>query len=112
MSTEKALNYAMELNLNWVVVTEVSSAIRWLENGVLRHFPAFTVKTVDSLGAGDVFHGLFTLGLAEGNSEENSINFASAGAAIHCSRPSGKESVPNRDEIKKFLHNKNLHLGL
>ncbi len=110
MSTEKALNYAMELNRNWVGVTEGSSGIRWLENGVLRHFPAFKVKTVDTLGAGDVFHGIFTLGLAEGNSEENSIHFASAAAAIHCSRPSGKESVPNRDEIKKFLHNKNLFL--
>ena len=27
-------------------------------------------------------------------------------AAIHCSRPSGPKSIPNRDEIKNFLRNK------
>ena len=106
MSTEKALNYAMELNRGWVGVTEGSSGIRWLENGILRHFPAFEVKTVDTLGAGDVFHGIFALALAEGNSEEKAIYFASAAAAIHCSRSSGHKSIPNRDEIKNFLRNK------
>jgi len=107
MATEKALNYAMGLNHGWVGVTEGSSGIRWIENGILRHFPAFEVKTVDTLGAGDVFHGIFALGLAEGNSEENSIHFASAAAAIHCSRPSSsRKSIPNRDEIKNFLRNK------
>jgi sulfofructose kinase len=41
-----------------------------------------------------------------GVTEENSIYFASAAAAIHCSRPSCRESIPNRDEIKNFLRNK------
>jgi len=106
MSTEKALNYAAELNRGWVGVTEGSSGTRWLEKGSLRHAPAFEVKTVDTLGAGDVFHGIFALGLAEGNTEANSIYFASAAAAIHCSRPGGRKSIPDRDEIKNFLSNK------
>ena len=72
-STEEALNYALELNCGWVGVTEGSSGTRWLDKGVLRHFPAFNVNTVDTLGAGDVFHGIFTLCLAEGNTEENSL---------------------------------------
>ena len=106
-STEKALNYAVKLNRGWVGVTEGPGGTSWLDKGSLRHFPAFEVKTVDTLGAGDVFHGIFALGLAEGNSEENSIYFASAAAAIHCSRPSSsRKSIPNRDEIKNFLRNK------
>ena len=104
-STEKALNYAVELNRGWVGVTEGSSGTRWLEKGVLRHFPAFEVKTVDTLGAGDVFHGIFALGLAEGKTEENSIYMASAAAAIHCSRSGGRKSIPDREEINKFISN-------
>ena len=37
--------------------------------------PAFQVKAIDTLGAGDVFHGLFALGLAEGISEEDDLNY-------------------------------------
>ena len=104
-STEKALNYAVELNRGWVGVTEGSGGTSWLDKGSLRHFPAFEVKTVDTLGAGDVFHGIFALGLAEGNTEENSIYEASAAAAIHCSRSGGRKSIPDREEINSFLRN-------
>src|SRR2546430_429408 len=31
--------------------------VLWLEGGALRGSPAFVVKAVDTLGAGDVFHG-------------------------------------------------------
>ena len=102
-SKEEALNYALELNCGWVGVTEGSSGISWIEKGVLRHFPAFKVNTLDTLGAGDVFHGVFTLCLAEGNTEENSISIASAAAAIHCSRYGGRKSIPDREEINYFL---------
>ena len=104
-STEKALNYAVELNRGWVGVTEGSAGTRWLDKGSLRHFPAFEVKTVDTLGAGDVFHGIFALGLAEGNNEENSLYLASAAAALHCSRSGGRKSIPDREEINNFLSN-------
>ena len=102
-STEKALQYARELNSGWVGVTEGSAGISWLEKGTLRHFPAYKVKTVDTLGAGDVFHGIFALGLAEGYTEENSISLANAGAAIHCSKYGGRKSIPHRLEINNFL---------
>ena len=81
----------------------------WLETlgkhcDALRHFPAFKVKTLNTLGAGDVFHGVFTLCLAEGNSEENAIRIASAAAAIHCSKaPYRHKSIPNRNSIDKFI---------
>jgi len=103
-STEQALQYALELNRGWVGVTEGSSGIRWLDKGSLRHFPAFEVKTVDTLGAGDVFHGIFALGLAEENSVEDSIYLASAAAALHCSRSGGRNSIPDREEINNFLN--------
>ena len=104
-SVEKALHHAEELSQGWVGVTEGSAGTRWLEKGSLRHFPAFKVKAVDTLGAGDVFHGIFALSLAEGNTEENSVCWASAAAALYCSRSGGRKSIPKREEINNFLKN-------
>ena len=73
---------------------------------------AFKVKTLDTLGAGDVFHGVFALCLAEGKTEEQSIYFSSAAAAIHCSRTGGRKSIPDRQEINNFLKTINKSLSL
>ena len=50
----------------FVAITDGPNGVYWLERGELRHLPAFKVKVIDSLGAGDAFHGGFTLALAEG----------------------------------------------
>ena len=71
-SIVEALHWVSEINGGWVGVTEGSSGTRWLDNGELNHVPAFKVETVNTLGAGDVFHGVFALSLAEGHSENNS----------------------------------------
>jgi sugar/nucleoside kinase (ribokinase family) len=55
----------------FVAVTDGANDVLWLSDGELRQVPAFTVDVVDTLGAGDTFHGAFTLMLAEGKSEEN-----------------------------------------
>ena len=97
------LQQAAELNQGWVGVTCGAEGTSWLEDGQLRHQPAFPVKSVDTLGAGDVFHGLFALGLAEGLSEERSLVRASAAAAISCSRTGGRDAIPLEHEIEAFL---------
>ena len=40
----------------------------WYENGCIRRVGTPKVKVVDTLAAGDVFHGAFALALAEGKS--------------------------------------------
>ncbi|MCR5855247.1 PfkB family carbohydrate kinase, partial [Mesorhizobium sp. J428] len=44
----------------------------------MRSVPAVAVTAVETLGAGDVEHGAFTLKLAEGESEEAAIRYANA----------------------------------
>jgi len=104
-SKKSALSFAKKFNNGWVGVTDGEYGTYWLEKDSLRHFQAFQVKTIDTLGAGDVFHGIFALGLAEGKTEEQAISFASAGAAIHCSKTGGRKSIPDREEIHNFLKN-------
>lgn len=84
-------------------VTSGERGITWLDDGEIRHQPAFAVEAVDTTGAGDVFHGAFALALAEGATEDNAFRFASATAAVKCSRPGARAGIPGRADVDEFL---------
>lgn len=61
--------------------------------------PAFELPVRDTTGAGDVFHGAFTLALTEGRGEEEALRFASAAAALRCNLA----DVPHREHVRRLL---------
>lgn len=76
----------------------------WLnEAGELEETPAFPVEALDTLGAGDVFHGAFTHGLAEASDVREALQFAAAAAALKCTRHGGGPAAPQRLEVEEFL---------
>ena len=64
---------------------------------------AFPIRPIDTLAAGDVFHGAFALALAEGRAEADALRFAAAAAAIKCTRFGGITGAPGRAEVEAFL---------
>lgn len=87
----------------WVGVSVGQAGVYWLEEEQLRHLPAFAVEVVDTLGAGDVMHGAFALGLARGERIENALQFACAAAALKCTRPGGRAGAPRANEVERLL---------
>ena len=87
----------------FVAVTDGPHGVFWLEGGVMQHMPAFNVKAIDTLGAGDAFHGAFTVALAENRTLPEALRFASATAAIKCTRFGGASGTPKRAEVEDFL---------
>ena len=87
----------------FVAITDGPSGVIWREAGMTRHMPAFAVAAIDSLGAGDAFHGAFTLALALGRAQEDCLRFASAAAALKCTRFGGTAGAPRRAEVEQFL---------
>ena len=76
----------------------------WLdEGGQAQVMPTFPVHTVDTLGAGDVFHGAFALAIAEGSRIVDAMRFASAAAALKCTRFGGAFAAPDRAEVEGLL---------
>lgn len=67
------------------------------------HIRAHRVEAVDTLAAGDVFHGAFAFGLGEGWPLERNLRFASAAAAIKCTRFGGRLGAPTRAEVEAML---------
>ncbi len=87
----------------WLAVTLGKEGVLFQEDGGISHIPAFPVETVDTLGAGDVWHGAFALALAEGMSEREAVRFGSATAALKCGRFGGRSGAPDRAEVERFL---------
>ncbi len=75
----------------------------WVEGGALRRVSAPKVKVVDTLGAGDVFHGAFALALTEGQSPERAATFACHAASLKCTRLGGRLGCPSRQEVLASL---------
>jgi sulfofructose kinase len=98
-----ALKRLAEYVSGLVAVTDGPNGVCWLEDGALRQLPAFNVKAIDSLAAGDAFHGAFTVALAEGRDLVEALRFASATAALKCTQFGGAAGAPRRAEVDKFL---------
>jgi sulfofructose kinase len=75
----------------------------WLDGEAARQLPAHAIDVVDTLGAGDVFHGAYALGLAEGLNVAGAAALANAAAALKCARPSGRRGVPSRADVHQLL---------
>ena len=87
----------------FVAVTAGAHGCWWTENGDIRHTPAPKIEAIDTLAAGDVFHAGFAVGLTEGWPMERTIAFASAAAAIKCTRFGGRLGAPTRADVEAFL---------
>lgn len=86
-----------------VGVTLGAEGFLWREGTSERRMPAPIVTAVDTLAAGDVWHGAFTLALAEESDVATASRFANAAAAIKCSRSGGRRGAPNREEVMRLL---------
>ncbi|WP_316014072.1 PfkB family carbohydrate kinase [Roseobacter sp. HKCCA0434] len=100
---EAQLAVAAERLGGWVCVTDGANGVHWRDGARHGHVPAFAVRVVDTLGAGDVWHGAFTLALAEGADEIAAIRFANAAAALKVTRPGGRDGAPDREDTDRFL---------
>jgi len=103
----QALRRLARLTPAFLAATRGPHGTIWLnETGALEETPAFPVEAVDTLGAGDVFHGAFTLRLAEGGGLREALQFAAAAAALKCSRHGGGQAAPQRIEVEGFLRSR------
>src|SRR5215813_7867404 len=77
--------------------------VLWREGATLRQSPVFAVEAIDTLGAGDVFHGAFALALAAGRDVVAALRFAAAATGLKCTRLGGSMAAPRRAEVEALL---------
>src|SRR5690606_11238449 len=75
----QALRRLAEVTDAFLAVTLGPGGMIWLdESGTAQRMPSFPVHTVDTLGAGDVFHGAFAMEIAAGAGIEAAMRFSAA----------------------------------
>jgi len=87
----------------FLAVSNGPNDILYLEDGAIRQLPVFAIDAVDTLGAGDAFHGGFALAVAEGRNVVEAMRFGAAVAGIECTRLGGPTGSPTRAEVEIFL---------
>jgi sugar/nucleoside kinase (ribokinase family) len=87
----------------FLAVTDGANDVLWIEDGEIRRRSVTEVTAIDTLAAGDVFHGAFAMALAEGRSESDALSFAAAAATLKCTRLGGGGGAPSRAEVEAFL---------
>ena len=100
---EAGLNATANRTAALLAVTDGPNGVWWHDGKSVHQIGAHRVRAIDTLGAGDVFHGACVLALAEGRDFEQALRFSAAAAAVKCTRFGGIDGAPTRPEVAAFL---------
>lgn len=100
---QAGLEYARTVTEGQVYVTSGAQGCHFMIGSEYYHQPGFRVNVVDTTGAGDVFHGALAFSLAQQQNTRDAVRFASGVAALKCTRPGGRDGIPDCDQVRSFL---------
>ena len=100
---EKALTHIKSLGVKTATVTLGDRGSITSSGNKVFHTPAFSIKAVDTTGAGDVFHGGYIYGLLQKLNINDVVRFASAFAALKCRMPGGRAGIPTLKEVETLF---------
>jgi len=96
----------------FLAVSNGPDDIVYLQGGRPCRLPVFQIKAVDTLAAGDAFHGGFVLALANGRTEVEAMRFGAAVAGLKCARLGGGAGMPTGAEVEAFLAQRSAEVSL
>ncbi len=93
-----------------VVLTRgVNGGILLDEKG-MRRYDSYRVEALDTNGCGDTFHGAFVAAKIKGMDNDSACRYASAAAAIKCTRLGARYAMANHEECVNFLAERGVSL--
>lgn len=101
-SAETAATQLIAMGAGKVIVTLGAQGSLFANGKGFEHFPAPTVKALDTTAAGDTFVGGFAAALANGKSEAEAIRYGQIAAALSVTRAGAQPSIPTMSEVQAF----------
>lgn len=86
-----------------IIVTEGEKGVNYYSKDKELQLDALKVKAVDTTAAGDVFAGAFAANLVQEENIKASLEFAIEAAAYSVTKRGAQSSIPNKEELRKFL---------
>lgn len=93
-----------------LVLTQGSRGGILLDEKGMRHYDCYKVDVKDSNGCGDTFHGAFVAAKIKGMTNDQACRYASAAAAIKCTRLGARYGMANDEECRTFLQERGVTL--
>jgi ribokinase len=93
-----------QLDVPTVVVTLGAHGCCARHHGAYHLQASFAINPVDSTGAGDTFCGALGAALCQGLAADAALRYASAAAALACTRLGAQSSIPETLEVRALLN--------
>lgn len=98
---ELYLNLEEKFHTNIVVTLESKGCLYQYQNKV-KLMTSIKVDAIDSTGAGDIFHGAFTYGIANQFDYETVVKISNIAGGLSVTKIGGRYSIPTKEEVKEL----------
>ena len=105
---QKALEGLREMGPRQVVITLGAKGSIGLDRSRIVRQDTFPIVSMDTTGAGDVYHGAYIYGLFQRWNMAKCMAFASAAAALKCINGGGWRGIPDIQAIDGLMKGKNV----
>lgn len=89
-----------------IVITLEENGCLYTSGSEIKIMPGLKVQAVDTTGAGDIFHGAFTYGIANNFDMEKIITLSNIAAGLSVTKIGARLSVPNLSEVLDYYSKK------
>ncbi|MBP5274721.1 MAG: ribokinase [Abditibacteriota bacterium] len=97
-----------EMGTEYLITTLGAEGVKLVSSGESYIVPAYKVRPVDTVGAGDCFNGAFAASLAMGYDIRASLERAVAAAAIAVTKEGAQAAMPTARETELFIQNNSI----
>jgi len=98
---QQAFNQLSKITTH-LVITLGDQGLLWKTPEQTGALPAFPVKTIDTTGAGDAFHGAYAAGLAQQLPWLTVLRYASSAGAYCCMHMGARQGLPSKQQLENF----------
>jgi sulfofructose kinase len=103
-TVKKAIEKLRKICKGTIVITSgINGSLGFSDETGFVHQKAFRVKTIDTTGAGDVYHGAYMVGLLDRYDLRKRMELGAAAAAIKCTKPGGRIGIPTMIQLQSFF---------
>ncbi len=103
-SIASAIDKLLQMGVRNLIITLGEQGVLIATARGQEKLPAYHVKAVDTVAAGDAFVGTFASGLADNLSVVSAVRLGIAAAGISVTRPGAQPSLPTLTEVKEFIN--------
>ena len=91
----ETINYLQQYCIRQIAITNGQSPILMYDDKILKDFPVPQVQAIDTLGAGDIFHGAFCYYYANTSTIQNALSDAAFVASESCRSHGTRKWIEN-----------------